>query len=239
MKPLIGLTCDTFDLPRFRVEGVRTEYARAIVEAGGVPLYLPSEAQVDTERLLLGLDAILFTGGGDPDGRHFGEPHHPKAGPPDPVRDRFELALARQAFQRDMPAFGICRGCQMMAVASGGKLIQDLPSFIPGTQVHMQKEARSHATHGVRVLEGSRLLGLLGEKEIVVNSFHHQAVAEGSLASLRVSALSGDGVVEAVESPDRRFFLGVQWHPEDLQSEDPLARRLFQAFVRAAKEAAK
>lgn len=234
MKPVIGITCDSFD---DGAEGVRHQYADAVVQAGGIPLLLPNEAREDIGILLSLVGGLLFTGGGDIDPSHFGEPRRVDPVLPDPSRDRFELDLMRQAFERDKPTFGICRGIQVMAVALGGKLVQDIGLEIPTSIRHQQEEGRDVCTHAVRLEDGSLLKALLQSDEIRANSFHHQAAADGLPWPLRVSARAADGVVEALEAPGKAFFLGVQWHPEHLVAWDPLARKLFGGFVASAAAA--
>jgi putative glutamine amidotransferase len=153
----------------------------------------------------------------------------------DASRDRVELLLARKAAEDNLPLLAICRGVQVLNVAWGGTLYQDVPTQIPNALRHNfhPDHARNHLGHEVSIVAGTLLAELLGEARLGVNSFHHQA-ARDVAPGLRVSATSPDGVIEALEAPDKRFVLGVQWHPEELVGDDRRMKRLFDAFVSAA-----
>jgi putative glutamine amidotransferase len=157
-----------------------------------------------------------------------------------PARDDLELGLTRRAVADAVPLFAICRGMQVLNVALGGTLVQDILSERPGALVHSQKAPRHEATHPVKVLgEGTRLGRVLGALEVEVNSMHHQAI-ERLGDGLREVAWAPDGVVEGLEMPDEeRFVLGVQWHPEELVGHDQAARNLFAAIVDAARRRAR
>ncbi|WJH37234.1 gamma-glutamyl-gamma-aminobutyrate hydrolase family protein [Paenibacillus sp. CC-CFT747] len=174
----------------------------------------------------------MLSGGTDLDPAYFGEEPHPKLGEVVPDRDRAELLLLDAYLQARKPVLGICRGCQVMNAALGGTLLQDIPSQCPDALQHTQKAPRSHGSHLVRIREGSRLHGILGALEIRVNSFHHQAVRRAA-PGLTVTAHALDGIVEAVERPGPPFFVGVQWHPEDMAGGDRYAAALFQSLVEA------
>jgi len=215
--------------------GVNAAYADAVARAGGVPLLLaPLAGDVPPEDLLAAADALLLTGGDDLDPALWGEPRHRKATLIDPRRQRADLALAAAADARGMPVLGICLGAQEMAVARGGRIIQHLPDE-PGARLDHGGAGRPRAMHAVAVEPGSRLARIVGAEPLQVNSTHHQAAREPG-RGMRVVARSPDGVVEAFEDTDpRRFFLAVQWHPEDL-ADQPRHRALFEALVRAAGE---
>ncbi|HEY9720490.1 MAG TPA: gamma-glutamyl-gamma-aminobutyrate hydrolase family protein, partial [Oscillatoriaceae cyanobacterium] len=165
--------------------------------------------------LLEGLDGLLFTGGEDIEPKHYGETPHPLLGALDSDRDRFELALFKHAWDHsDMPILGVCRGLQIMNVALGGTLWQDLPSQRPSHVHHSQRDHRYKAVHPMKVDPESRL-GKLLPRVIAVNSLHHQGIKDLA-AGLRATAFSPDGLVEAVESDDHACRLAVQWHPENL-----------------------
>jgi putative glutamine amidotransferase len=195
-------------------------YLTAIERAGGVPVVLPPLVS-DLDALLARLDGICLSGGPDLDPEAYGARiRHAELGPTEPSLDAFELALARQGLERQMPLLGICRGSQALNVACGGTLHQHVEG-------HRQSEPGTESTHVVEVLEGTRLAGLIGAGTHAVNSFHHQAVdrlGEG----LRVAALAPDGTVEAIEHGGG-FVLGVQWHAEALAD-----ARLFEALVDAS-----
>ena len=235
--PLIGLTTSlTVDTVPERAY-VNIAYIRAVQEAGGIPLLLPPHLGTDVRAALWErLDGLVLTGGGDIEPARFGEPRHPKTDDVAPARDDLELDLTRRALDEDVPLFAICRGIQVLNVALGGTLVQDLPSERPSAIAHSQREPRHEATHAVKVMgEGTRLGRVLGSLEVQVNSMHHQAIDQLGFG-LREVAWAPDGVVEGVELPgDDRFVLGVQWHPEELVGHDQAARNLFSAIVDAAR----
>jgi putative glutamine amidotransferase len=239
--PLIGITTSlTVDTAPERAY-VNIAYIRAVQQAGGLPLLLPPHLAPDVQvALWQRLDGLVLTGGGDIDPARFGQPRHPRTDEVAPPRDELELGLTRRALDEDVPLFAICRGIQVLNVALGGTLIQDLPSERPGAVVHSQREPRAEPTHAVKVMgEGTRLGQILGSLELNVNSMHHQAIDRLG-AGLREVAWAPDGVIEGVEMPgDDRFVLGVQWHPEELVGHDQAARNLFAAIVDAARRRAR
>lgn len=223
-KPLIGITVNRdYDSDRFWLPAA---YCCRVTAAGGRPVLLPPLPPGEERDLLAGLGGLLLGGGGDIAPLYFGEEPQPGLGAVDPQRDEWELRLAREALRRDLPLLGICRGLQLLNVAAGGTVLQDLVG--PAYLQHEQKAPRSCPSHTVEVLQGTRLAALAGEGLLAVNSFHHQAA--GRIApGLRVAARAPDGVVEALENPAARFVLAVQWHPEAL--EHPAAAALFRALV--------
>ena len=219
--------------PRF---GINQSYVRALVAAGCAPVLIP--VLDDDERLRAiyeRLDGIVLPGGAD---IAPGEYHEEPIGDLNVVeaaRDRTELMLARWAFDDDLPVLGICRGQQVLNVALGGSLWQDLRYQAVTSVEHSDADgrARNALTHRVRLDPDSRLAQLIDETDIQVNSLHHQAV-KTIAPQLRVTGKSDDGVIEALESSDRRFVIAVQWHPEEID-ELGWVRRLFQGFARAAQ----
>jgi putative glutamine amidotransferase len=234
--PLIGITTSvTVDRVPERAY-VNGTYIRAVQAAGGIPLLLTPHFTPEVQAALWQrLDGLLLTGGGDLDPARFGEARHPSVDDVAPARDDLEIALTRRAVAESLPLLAICRGIQVLNVALGGTLVQDIPSEVPGALVHSQTAPRHEPTHAVKVMgEGTRLGRVLGAGELDVNSMHHQAIrrlGEG----LREVAWAPDGVIEGVELPGERFVLGVQWHPEELVGHDPAARNLFAAVVEAAR----
>jgi putative glutamine amidotransferase len=235
MRPLIGVTTSELrpssagtlrrhgDPPHPEM-ALGMTYLRAIEAAGGMPVVLPPLG--DADALLDRLDGICLSGGPDLDPDAYGAvDRHAELGPTEPDLDTFELALARAADERGTPLLGICRGAQALNVARGGTLHQHLPG-------HRQTEPATATTHGVHVVEGSRLATLVGVRPLRVNSFHHQAIAVLG-AGLRAVAHAADGTIEAVEAPGSRFVVAVQWHAEGLVGE-PRHRALFEALVVAA-----
>ena len=235
--PLIGVTTSvTVDKYPERAY-VNAAYLTAVQQAGGVPVPLtPQLDQAAREALWQRLDGLMLTGGGDIDPARFGEAPHPSVSEVSDARDTLELELTERAVTQKRPLLAICRGIQVLNVALGGTLYQDIPSD-PGSLIeHSQKERRDRPTHAVKVLgEGTRLEQILGALELEVNSFHHQAVKRLG-RGLREVAWAPDGIIEGVELPGTdAFVVGVQWHPEDLVEHDSAARSLFAALVDAAK----
>lgn len=241
MRPRIGITTSTITRDGNTATSVNFSYSHVIYAAGGMPIPLPTLPGADVDEILSSLDALLLSGGGDVNPQHWGEAPHEKLGVVDDDRDAFEMALFHTALARDLPVLGICRGSQVMAVAAGGSLWQDLPSQYHSAINHHQPDARHIPTHTVEVTAGSLLARILqpdaGESgaplTLHVNSFHHQAAKSyGTLLS--AIAASTDGLPEALVAPGATFVLGVQWHPEEMAETDPLQARLFSALIDAA-----
>lgn len=213
--------------PQRRELALGLKYLEAVDRAGGVPVILAPIAPEALDALLDRLSGIVLSGGPDLHPSAYGQEPHAELGPTEPDLDRFELSLVRRADARRMPVLGICRGAQVLNVARGGTLHQHLPG-------HRQDEAGDVTTHAVRLRQRSTASALLGGvTELDVNSFHHQAVARLG-TGLRVAGRSADGLVEAIEDPDRDMVVGVQWHAECLV-DDPVHARLFSALVNAAR----
>ncbi|MFG1855288.1 gamma-glutamyl-gamma-aminobutyrate hydrolase family protein [Actinomadura geliboluensis] len=228
--PVIGIT--TYQEPARWGTWVReaallpAPYVRSVERAGGVPVLLPPAATLRGVDLLVGrLDGIVLAGGGDVDPELYGAARHHETGPPQPQRDRFELALVRAAVSADLPFLAICRGMQVLNVARGGALIQHLPEAV-GHRGHAP-QAGLVGSHPVRISSTSQIGKILGDAADVP-AYHHQAV--GRLGKgLSAVAWAEDQVVEAIELQGHRFGLAVQWHPEE--GED---KRLFEALVAEA-----
>jgi putative glutamine amidotransferase len=229
MRPLIGITSYAEEI-RW---GVWTEdaalvplaYVRAVEHAGGRPLVVPPSKD-GLEETLDALDGVIFSGGGDLDPELYGAEPHDETDEPRTERDAAELRLLEAALDRDMPVLAICRGSQLLNVARGGDLVQHLPETV-GHEQH-RHEPGSFSDHDVKVEAGSRLGGLLGDRA-PVKSHHHQGYGRIGLG-LREVAWAEDGVVEGLEDADKRFALGVLWHPEE--GED---FALFQGLVDEAR----
>jgi putative glutamine amidotransferase len=222
-KPRIGVT------PTSRLD----DYLESVRKAGGEPVVLSNHD--NPAGVLDTVDGVLLTGGLDVDPSLYGETPHPTTETA-PERDRFELPLAREAVKRDVPLFAICRGVQVLNVAEGGTLVQDIPSELRTDVGHAVTEPKNHQTHTIAVTPGSKLARALGgrapNETCPVNSRHHQAV--GAVApDFVVSATSPDGIVEAIERPASTFCLGVQWHPENFWRTGEFAG-LFSDFVAAS-----
>jgi putative glutamine amidotransferase len=218
--------------PRF---GINQSYVRALTAAGCVPVLIPILDDDDRLRAIYNrLDGIVFPGGADVAPQEYGEAPIDNVNIIEAPRDRTELTLARWAFADDLPTLGICRGQQLLNVALGGTLYQDLRHQQVTTVEHSDVDgrARNALLHRVRLDPGSRLAQLIDETSIEVNSLHHQAV-KSVAPQLKVTGTSDDGVIESLESDDRRFLIAVQWHPEEID-DLPWVQRLFAGFASAA-----
>jgi len=231
LKPLIGITSS---VGKNGEAVVGDAYIKAVLKSGGIPVVLPNLTNEEAiEKLAEKLDGLLVTGGGDIDPTLFNEEPHPGLGEITPDRDVFELAIIPKMLKADKPVLGICRGVQILSIATGGDMYQDVYSQITDRPLlqHQQKAPRGHASHYVTVENGSLLHRIIGLERFKVNSFHHQTVRRPG-RGFRVSAVSSDGLVEAIESTEHRFAIGVQWHPECLlEAGDTSAAKLFTAFI--------
>jgi putative glutamine amidotransferase len=219
--------------------GVNAAYVRALLASGGVPLLLsPLMGASLAVRALDGVDGLILTGGEDMDPAWYGSQPSPLLSPPSRERDLFELALFAVARQRELPILGICRGIQLINVAMGGSLFQDLPTERPGQVEHRPDGARDSRSHRVRLQPGSRAADALGGTAVTVNSSHHQAVKDVA-PGLIASGWADDDLVEAVETPPGApWLLAVQWHPEEMHADARAPERgLFAALVQAAGNA--
>lgn len=232
MKPLIGVS------PHYEgydgTLGVRANYFPAVEIGGGLPVMLPITQDEQEIRQLVGaMDGIMLTGGADLDPKFYGEDRIPTVAVTFDDMDLFELELVKLCIQMDKPLFGICRGVQIINVALGGTLYQDLPTQYPKGHQHFV-DTHAQPTHTVSLREGTHLKQLMGADVINVNSRHHQAI-KALAASLTVSAVSDDGLIEGVELPDARFIRGVQWHPELMVRTDGNQQALMRSFVDACR----
>jgi len=235
IKPVIGLTLDHEDPGGYSIfpwYAMRENYFSAVVRAGGLPIALPHEPERTKEYLSL-IDGLVVTGGNfDVDPALFGAAKRHDSVSTKNRRTAFELAITRAAHTADMPALGICGGEQLMNVALGGTLIQHIPDVIPNAIAHEQSNPRNEAGHAVALKQGTMLYKIAGRVEMQVNSAHHQAV-DAAAPGLKVNALAPDGVIEGIEDPARRWFVGVQWHPEFAIDAGDV--RLFDSFVAACQ----
>ncbi|MEX1182939.1 MAG: gamma-glutamyl-gamma-aminobutyrate hydrolase family protein [Gemmatimonadota bacterium] len=244
-RPLIGVPAQTLqaidgipqDLPHSWVMNYR--YFTALASVGAAPVMVPLFAHdVATLRAIYDtLDGVFLAGGVDVDPSSYGAAREPRCGRTDTDRDEVEIQLTRWARTDGKPLFGVCRGLQVINVAGGGTLYQDCTDFAPGALKHDYFPTAGHArdflAHSVSLADGSQLRNVFGAGEVMVNSMHHQGL-KTIAAGLAPTALSTDGLIEALEALDQTFCLGVQWHPEMLVESDAGTRRLFGAFVEAA-----
>ena len=233
-RPLIGITTSvgTASTGAARIQ-LNLTYERAVREAGGLPVLLaPGLDDAALDQITGQLQGLLLPGGLDVDPARYRAERHPTT-EINADLDHLEFALAERALRSRLPVLAICRGIQLLNVACGGTLWQDLPSELPTDLVHPQKQVpRDYLAHGLRLAPGSRLAGVLGQTELPVNSFHHQALRDFG-EGLQPVGWAEDGTIEAVEGAGR-FVIGVQCHPEELVQSQPVWRRLFAAFVDAA-----
>jgi putative glutamine amidotransferase len=233
--PVIGITLDAeapggySSLPWY---ALRENYCAAVIAAGGLPFLLPHEPDM-AGAYLDRIDGLVITGGAfDVDPSLFGATNRHPSVVTKEQRTRFELAMSEGALARDMPVLGICGGQQLLNVVLGGTLIQHIPDEVPNALAHEQPNPRTEAGHVVSVLAGTKLSAICGTDSLSVNSAHHQA-AKTVGPGVVVNARAEDGVIEGIEVPERRFCLGVQWHPEYAISTGD--RRIFDAFIAASR----
>lgn len=224
MRPNIGIT------PNYSYENktfqIHEDYLNAVWEAGGEPIILyPRNITFQN------IQGLLLSGGGDVDPLLFGDEPIRESGEISPIRDNFEIPLCTEALRMKMPILGICRGMQILTLVEGGNIFQDIKTQTKSTLKHMQQAPRFYPTHTVWIRENSLLYSLVGKSTIVVNSFHHQAIAFASDA-LVATGLSADGLIEAVEHVTLPFVIGLQWHPEAMESLEQKA--IFDGFIKAA-----
>jgi putative glutamine amidotransferase len=244
-RPIIGIPTQTLqslggvsaEIPPSWVMSQR--YILTLTSVGGIPWLIPLVDDETLRGIYERLDAVFLPGGADIDPRTYGAEPHPLCDKTDCERDRVEVALARWALRDEKPVLGVCRGMQLINVAAGGTLYQDLAEEFPGAIKHDyfpfrgQSFARDYLAHEVKVAEGTRLADLLGAGTVRVNSMHHQGVK--SLGQGLVStAVSPDGLVEALEGENGSYLVAVQWHPEALTDNDARTRTLFADFIDAA-----
>jgi putative glutamine amidotransferase len=234
--PIIGITTyqgrNDEDLP---IVALLRAYTDALIQAGGVPILIPSNLTDEARKVFSGhMDGILFSGGGDIAAEQFNGIQHPRVNNVDPERDSFEFSLLHTFIHENKPFLGICRGFQVVNVGLGGTLYTHIEDQMPGAIKHdyYPDFPRTFLSHHVGLEETSFLANILGQKDLSVNSLHHQGIKLIS-PKLKPVAYAPDGLVEGVELPNHPFGIAVQWHPEWL-TDQPATRRLFRAFVEAA-----
>jgi putative glutamine amidotransferase len=236
--PVVGVTCSDIqaDSGPKRL-GQNVSYLSALTRAGAAPILVPNVGDRQLLRVVYErIDGLLLSGGVDVHPAHYGELVHEKCGQISPERDETELALTRWAMEDGKPILAICRGIQVLNVALGGSLFQDIQAQVPGAERHdwHSNHPRDYLSHTVTLVPQTRLGEILSETCLPVNSMHHQAV-KAIAPGLGVVARAPDGIIEAVEATGHTFALGVQWHPEELAPADARAQRLFAALVEACR----
>ncbi|MDO4266098.1 MAG: gamma-glutamyl-gamma-aminobutyrate hydrolase family protein [Eubacteriales bacterium] len=242
-RPIIGIPgahmLNTAGALPVQTDYVNRSYCRCIERAGGIPLLIPEPDTEETEGLRKALSlcqGLLFPGGIDVDPALYHEDPVPMLGTVDIHMDRFWINAVQIAAELSLPLLGICRGLQLVNVALGGSLYQDLSLKTGEHLLHSQRQNRDYLIHKVTITEGSRLSELLGTDQIYTNSMHHQCVKQPG-EGLFITAGTSDGIPEAMESADGRIML-VQWHPEELWDSEPRMRRLFEDLIERAKRGA-
>lgn len=229
VKRVIGITTNMDQENNVQLNAA---YVNTVVKAGGLPILLPAGIEHNVQHVGGLIDGLLLTGGGDIDPTLYGEEPHLKLGSVSPQRDCAEIALVKEMFRLDKPILGICRGLQILNVACGGRMYQDIHTHHDQFALqHVQKAPRNHLSHFVHVEKGTMLESIVNRVQFKVNSFHHQAVRHVPKPFI-VSAVASDGIVEAIESTAHRFVMGVQWHPEELcEYEDDISMSLFRRLI--------
>jgi putative glutamine amidotransferase len=235
IRPMIGIT-PWYDYEK-NLTYIKKGYFEGILNAGGMPVLLP----VTTDDAVLGefvqrVDGFVVSGGPDIDANLYGENNLLFNGEISPHRDHMEIFIVKSALKHDKPILGICRGIQIMNVAAGGSLYQDIYSQIKGNEIvkHLQQAPRWYPTHEIFIVPGSKINGCFKKDRIKVNSFHHQSVKEVAKGFI-VTSKAQDGIIESIEHSNHRFAVGVQWHPELMWQEDAAHLKLFEDFVKAAE----
>jgi putative glutamine amidotransferase len=235
MKPRIGITCNVANKNSDFYAKLHYRNIDVISKAGGLPIILPSTGE-ECEEYLAILDGIYFSGGIDINPMFFGE---------DPIcgvestnieRDRFEIELYKKAVRIDLPMLGVCRGMQVINIAAGGTIYQDLSAQLPNSICHNQDGSPlSDYFHKILIEENSKLYNIHKNKEIYTNTFHHQAVKDVA-PGFKITAKTKDGVIEAIESINNRYILAVQWHPEHMYYAHDEHFEIFKSFINECKK---
>ncbi|GGA19367.1 gamma-glutamyl-gamma-aminobutyrate hydrolase family protein [Psychrobacillus lasiicapitis] len=230
MNPIIGVSSNL----KGEAISVPTANVHAIARFDGVPIVLPNLQDAGLDIIVDRIDGLLLTGGGDIDPTLFGEEPHPRLGSIVPERDAFEIQLVQKMLEKNKPILGICRGAQILSIAAGGDMYQDIYAQSPAQLLqHDQQAPNWYASHFVHVTEGTILSNVAGVEKFKVNSFHHQAVRNVPNGFL-VSGIASDGIIEAFESKNHPFVMGIQWHPESLLMKDDLiSAAIFERFIDA------
>ncbi|WP_156286273.1 gamma-glutamyl-gamma-aminobutyrate hydrolase family protein [Oceanivirga salmonicida] len=235
-KPIIGISSsimiDTKFFLGYEKSYVNYDYVKAVLKAGGIPIIIPfNECEEVTIELTKNLDGLILSGGHDVSPYNYGQEPHPKLGETFPERDKFDYILLRECKKLKVPILGICRGMQIINTYEGGTLFQDLSLInLANVLKHNQGSKPTLETHKVKIEKNTILYDIVQKEEMMVNSFHHQAVDKVA-NNYKVAAVASDGVVESIISEKDEFILAVQWHPEMLHAKSETANQIFKALV--------
>lgn len=234
LKPIIGITTYEEEVKGYHT--LNTNYINAVFNAGGIPITIPIiHDEEDYDYYLNIIDGIIFSGGIDVSPLSYGENPINEVKNISSIRDKYELGLLKRAYEKKLPILGICRGCQLINVSLGGTLYQDINVQVPNALGHCPgPQLLEELYHAINIKEGTRLHSIFDKKRIYVNSFHHQAINKLG-ENIKIAAISDDGIVEAIESTDDRFLIGVQFHPEALQKKYLEFQGIFKELINAAK----
>lgn len=240
-NPIIGLTARNIlhntkdDVSQTITIGINIDYTDSVMRSGGAPILLPRTNDKNIISAVMDkIDGLLLTGGGDVVSLNYGEQPHPKAVYQDPIRDEMELEAIKIAVKKGVPILGICRGIQILNVAFGGTLEQDIPSSVADAVLHYTRPRDKYLAHTIEIEKNSLLAKVLGTTKTNVNSWHHQAVKDVG-KGLKINSRALDGVIEGIEADDGKPILAVQCHPEDCNQEYPIFKKLFDWLVKEAK----
>jgi len=235
MKPKIGITCNVANKNSDFYTNIHYRNIDVIYKAGGLPIILPSTGE-ECEEYLDILDGIYFSGGIDVNPMFFGEDPICGIGSTNIERDKFEIELYKKAVRIDRPMLGICRGMQVINIAAGGTIYQDLSAQLPNCICHSQGGSpRSDYFHKILIEENSKLYNIYKNKEIYTNTFHHQSIKDVA-PGFKITAKTKDGVIEAIESINNRYIVAVQWHPEHMYYAHDEHFEIFKSFVDECKK---
>lgn len=236
IKPVIGITSSIVSHNNIPSYNLHVKHIESVIKAGGVPIIIPTGPKVMAEVWVSICNGIILSSGEDIDPNSFGAHPSPKIQNTNRKRDLTEIELVKCAQKQSKPILGLCRGATMLNVAFGGTVIQDIETSNPNAINHNQQAARSEPTHYIQIDKMSRLYQIIGNSNIQVNSLHHQAIDQLA-PNLKKVAVAPDGIIEAVEGADKTssMIMGIQWHPEEMASEDTTMQGLFDAFVMTCK----
>ena len=234
-KPIIGITSAyCYDK---NISSINTNYSKAIISSGGLPIILPiTNNKKILNELLIKCNGLLFTGGPDLDAVHYNENNLEYSGEISPIRDFEELYLAKKCLKINKPILGICRGIQVINIAAKGNIYQDIYKELPNKILikHYQTAPKWYATHDIFIQKQSKLFECFLLESIKVNSFHHQSIKDVA-PFFNITAIAPDGIIEAIEHTSHVFAVGVQWHIEHMYKKDASSLSLFQLFIEKCK----